>query len=57
MNLSGIKGRFAVEWLNAATGTKSTGEAVEGGAIRTFKPSFDDDGVLYLKREGSIAVQ
>ena len=50
LNLAGSSGQFSVEWMNPATGAKSTGEDVIGGATRTFTPPFNGDAVLYLKR-------
>jgi hypothetical protein len=49
VNLSNHNGPFAVEWMNSATGIKSAGALVKGGATRTFTPPFDGDGVLYLR--------
>jgi hypothetical protein len=49
VDLSGVSGRFAVEWLNPATGAKVSGPDINGGATRTFPPPFDGDSVLYLK--------
>ena len=34
--------------MNAATGVKSAGPDVSGGATTTFTPPFDGDAVLYL---------
>jgi hypothetical protein len=50
VNLAGIKGRFKIEWMNPATGVKTSGETVSGGAKRTFTPPFSGDAVLYLRR-------
>jgi hypothetical protein len=49
VDLSGISGRFAVEWFNPATGAKTAGANVSGGATRSFTPPFRADAVLYLK--------
>ena len=49
VNLSRNTGQFAVEWMNAATGAKTAGQPVEGGATRTFPPPFSGDAVLYLR--------
>jgi hypothetical protein len=49
VDLSKCEGRFAVEWMEPATGRKSAGRAVDGGAKRTFTPPFGDDAVLYLR--------
>ena len=48
VNLSANNGRFAVEWMNPATGAQTAGEDVSGGATRTFSPPFNGDAVLYL---------
>ncbi len=48
VDLTGVTGNFAVEWLNPANGTKTKGPDVIGGATRTFPPPFDGDSVLYL---------
>ena len=53
VDLSNSSGRFAVEWMNAATGVKSAGADVSGGATRTFTPPFDGDAVLYLRAKAS----
>ncbi len=49
LNLSNSTGRFAVEWMNPATGGKSAGADVTGGATKTFTPPFRGDAVLYLR--------
>ena len=49
VDLSSTSVRFAVEWMNAATGVKSAGANVDGGATRTFTPPFGGDVVLYLR--------
>ena len=51
VNLSGLSGRFAVEWMDPKTGVKTAGEDVSGGATSTFTPPFSGDAVLYLKGE------
>jgi hypothetical protein len=53
VNLSEVSGMIAVEWMNAATGDKSHGASVSGGASTTFTPPFSDDAVLYLRRIAS----
>jgi Putative collagen-binding domain of a collagenase len=50
VNLSGSSDRFAVEWMNPATGVKTAGEEVSGGATRIFSPPFHGDAVLYLRK-------
>jgi len=57
VNLSHSTGRFAVEWMNAATGVKSAGADVKGGATRTFNPPFGGDAVLYLSVTASSRVR
>jgi hypothetical protein len=52
VNLQGQNGPFAVEWMNPASGAKTGGEAMPGGAARTFTPPFVGDAVLYLRLEG-----
>ena len=49
VDLSNVRGRFLVEWMNPATGVKSAGTEVDGGARRTFVPPFGGDAVLYLR--------
>lgn len=53
VNLSNNTGRFAVEWMNAATGAKCAGADENGGATRRFTPPFAGDAVLYLRATGS----
>jgi hypothetical protein len=50
VDLSNSRGGIRVEWLNPATGRKSAGEDVSGGAWRAFTPPFDGDAVLYLRK-------
>jgi hypothetical protein len=52
VNLSGVEGPLAVEWMDPATGTKTVGGYVSGGSMLTFTPPFSGDAVLYLSREG-----
>jgi hypothetical protein len=42
--------RFAVDWLNPATGKTTSGEPVAGGADREFTAPFSGDAVLCLLR-------
>jgi hypothetical protein len=49
VDLSKFKGRILVEWMNPATGGKTPGAEVSGGATRTFTPPFGEDAVLYLR--------
>ncbi len=50
VDLRGVKGAFAVEWLNVNSDKSSSGERVEGGEFRTFRTPFPGPAVLYLKR-------
>lgn len=49
VNLTSVKGKFKVEWMNPSTGAKTAGVIVSGGAERTFTPPFTGDAALYLK--------
>lgn len=49
VDMSGSKGKFAVEWLHPATGVKIAGTEVSGGTTRAFTPPFRGDAVLYLR--------
>jgi len=51
VDLTGQSGPFAVEWMNPATGSKTTGDAIRGGAPNTLSPPFPGDAVLYLKSD------
>ncbi len=55
VNLSRTSGQFAVEWMNPATGVKTAGANVSGGATRTFNPPFSGDAVLYLAATTAVA--
>ena len=57
VNLSGVAGQLAVEWMNPATGAKTAGAPVSGGSTLTFTPPFGGDAVLYLSRNASGASQ
>ena len=48
VDLSRLGGRILVEWMNPATGGKTPGADVIGGATKTFTPPFEGDAVLYL---------
>jgi hypothetical protein len=48
VDLSGVGGTFAVEWMDPAKGIQTSGANVRGGASRTFRPPFPGDAVLYL---------
>ena len=49
VHLENIRGRFAVEWINPATGAEWSGEEIHGGTTQTFNPPFNGDAALYLK--------
>jgi hypothetical protein len=51
VDLSKVHGRIRVEWMSPATGRKSAGGDVAGGAVRTFTPPFKGDAVLYLSAD------
>jgi hypothetical protein len=51
VNLTGLSGSFAVEWLNPESGSKSAGTTVNGGGIVSFTPPYSL-AVLYLKQQG-----
>jgi hypothetical protein len=55
VNLGGLSGSFAVEWLNPENGSKTAGAAVTGGATVTFTPPFNNGAVIYLKQRGGAA--
>jgi hypothetical protein len=57
VNLSGVAGSVAVEWMNPATGAKTVGATVSGGSTITFTPPFSGDAVLYLSKNASGAGQ
>lgn len=51
VDLSGVSGSLAVEWLNPADGSRAAGEAVNGGGTVRFTPPFAH-AVLYLRQPG-----
>ena len=55
VNLSGVDGPLAVEWMNPATGVKTSDTPVSGGSTLTFTPPFGGDAVLYLSSNASGA--
>lgn len=57
VNLSGVNGTIAVEWMNPATGARTAGASVNGGSALTFIPPFNGDAVLYLSKDESGAAQ
>lgn len=48
VDLTGLAGRLAVEWMNPETGVKTSGPPVSGGSSRRFTAPFSGDAVLYL---------
>ena len=50
VNLTGIDGSLAVEWMNPATGARIANNPVKSGEKLVFTPPFDGDAVLYLRR-------
>src|SRR5262249_34587862 len=48
VDLTSIRGRIQVEWMNPATGEKSAGAELAGGAPARFTPPFSGDAALYL---------
>lgn len=50
VDLAHASGRFAVAWVDGASGRSETGEAVEGGAPREFLAPFAAHAVLHLRR-------
>lgn len=49
IDLTHVSGRLSVEWFNPGTGARTNGPDVDGGATRTFAPSFGGDYALFLK--------
>ena len=48
VDLSGVSGELATEWLNPCTGERTSGGTADGGGKRTFAAPFEGDAVLYL---------
>lgn len=48
VDLTGAGGTLAVEWLDPATGARTTGTTVAGGAPRTLTAPVSSGAVLYL---------
>jgi hypothetical protein len=44
------QGKFAVEWFDPARGGAFRADPISGGDERRFRPPFQGDAVLYLKR-------
>jgi hypothetical protein len=53
VDLSQVAGPLIAEWMNPATGAKTTGAAVKGGTTIIFTSPFSGDAVLYVKRKTS----
>jgi hypothetical protein len=51
VDLSAATGALAVEWFNPRTGAATDGGTIQSGAIRSLKPPFTGDAVLYLRRK------
>jgi hypothetical protein len=51
VDLSAVSGSVAVEWFNPRSGDATPGRTTSGGGKRSFKPPFDGDAVLYLRRQ------
>jgi hypothetical protein len=56
VHLENIRGRFSVEWINPATGDKTTGAEIKGGTTHIFNSPFNGDAALYLKENAENAV-
>ena len=50
VNLSATSGQLSVEWLNAETAAKTTGQNVSGGGSHYFNSPYGDFSILYLKK-------
>jgi hypothetical protein len=50
LDLSAAEGLVQAEWIHPVEGRVEKAPAVEGGASRRFRPSFDSDAVLYLRK-------
>ena len=48
VDLRGTTEGLRVEWFNPSNGTTVAGPGVTGGAMRSFRPPFGGDAVLYL---------
>lgn len=53
VSLRNSKDHFALEWMNPATGSRTAGSDVSGGATRTFVPPFSGDAVLYIRSKAA----
>ena len=49
IDLSGASGTFRVEWMDPAEGTTTMGDAIAGGARRSFKAPVRGDAVLHIR--------
>jgi hypothetical protein len=52
VDLSEVRGKLFVEWLNPSNGMTTTGIAATGGGNRSFVPPFEEDGLLYIHQGG-----
>jgi hypothetical protein len=52
VNLLTHKRRFVVEWMNPATGVRTSGGEINGDRKITFTPPFEGDAALYLSASG-----
>jgi hypothetical protein len=50
VDLAAVSGSVAVEWFNPRSGETTQGQGTAGGGKCSFKPPFDGDAVLYLRR-------
>lgn len=51
VDLTGITGTWAIEWLRTGTGATQSGGTVAGGAVRTLTPPWaSEDVVAFLER-------
>jgi hypothetical protein len=46
-----VSGSVAVEWFNPRSGDATPGRTTSGGEKCSFKPPFNGDAVLYLRRQ------
>jgi hypothetical protein len=50
VDLTAAAGTLEVEWMHPVDGTITPDEAALGGGKRTFKPPFNGDAVLYIRK-------
>lgn len=54
VNLTGVSGVFAVQWLRTLNGATQAGSNVNGGAVRTLTPPWaGEDAVAFLEKIGA----